>query len=181
MGTLANLLKSTNQVFYNEATGFARKIMLEKSEKSTIATRKIRCINLFIVASVLAMDILPAEAKRLTALWDPDYGWTTLSSSAKGNTRYLKSNIDYNSTDSAILATQQKGYCTLVWYMANKRPIDFAPAPSKWSQKSTLQWINSSDGHACIEKLRVVGDSHHTTFPDIYESLGSYFPGHTIH
>lgn len=139
----------------------------------------IYCIPLGLAIG-LAVSISPADAsKRLTALWDPNEGWIIISNSTRGKTEYLRK-IDYNSTDSATLATQQKGYGTLVWYVANKRPIVFASSPSKWSKEATLKWIKTSNGRTLIEKLRVVGDSHHTIYPAIYDSLESYFPMQTI-
>lgn len=141
----------------------------------------IYCISFVLAAGLVGVGIAPAEAgKRLTSVWDPDEGWTIISSSSRGKTKYLRK-IDYNSTDSATLATQQKGYATLVWYMANKRRISFASSPSKWSKEATLKWIKTSDGHALIERFRTIGDSHHTIYPKIYGSLESYFPTETIH
>jgi hypothetical protein len=183
----ADLLNSVKQRFDGPAAAVASKSILEKFPSFIRAFRAPEYVILLGLAAGLGVNISPAEAsKRLTAIWDPSEGWGVMSNSSKHGMHYLKGSggdtrkIDYNSTDSATLGTQQKGYATLVWYMANKRPMRFAPAPSKWSQKATLEWIDSSVGRTLIEKLKVIGDSHHTKYPDIYDSIGSYFPDHTI-
>lgn len=164
----------------------ASKAILGQFLSSTRVVRIPNYVLLLGLAVTFGANISPAQARRLTAIWDPAEGWNVLSSSKRGATGYLKNpdkdtrKIDYNSTDSATLATQQQGYATIVWYMANKKPINFASPPSKWSQKATLKWINSSAGSALIEKLKFIGDSHHTRYPDIYDSITFYFPAHSL-
>ena len=181
MDTQVGLPKSPRQSFDRVAVFVTGKAIVDNLLSFIRAFGiPIYCISI-VLAAGLGVSISPAEAgKRLTAVWDPDEGWTIISSSSRGKTKYLRK-IVYNSTDSATLATQQKGYATLVWYMANKRPIIFASSPSKWSKGATLKWIKTSDGRALIEKFRILGDSHHTIYPDIYDSLESYFPTQTIH
>ena len=175
------LPKSARQSFDRVAVFVASKAIIDNLPSFIRAFAiPIYCI-LIVLPAGLGVSISPAEAgKRLTALWIPDEGWTIMSSSSRGKTKFLKK-IDYNSTDSATLASQQQGYATIVWYMANKRPIVFASSPSKWSKEATLKWIKTSDGRALIEKFRLLGDSHHAIYPDIYDSLESYFPTQTIH
>ena len=187
LGAPAGLPNSVKQRFDGAAVAVASKAILEKLPSFIRAFIVREYVILLGLAAGLGVNISPAEAsKRLTAIWDPSEGWGVMSNSSKHGMHYLKGSggdttkIDYNSTDSATLATEQKGYATLVWYMENKKPMKFVPPPSKWSQKATLEWINSSIGRTLIEKLKVIGDSHHTKYPDIYDSIGSYFPDHTI-
>lgn len=181
MHTQIGLPKSPRQSFDRVAVFVAGKVIVDNLLSFIRAFGiPIYCIPI-VWAAGLGVSISPAEAgKRLTALWVPDEGWTIISSSSRGKTKYLKK-IDYNSTDSATLATQQKGYATIIWYMANKRTIIFAHSPSKWSKEATLKWIKTSDGRALVERFRLLGDSHHAIYPDIYDSLGYYFPTQTIH
>ncbi len=155
LDTQVCLPKSPTQSFDRVAVFVAGKAIVDNLPSFIRAFGiPIYCISL-VLAADLGVSITPAEAgKRLTAVWDPDEGWTIISSSSRGTTKYPRK-IDYNSTDSATLATQQKGYATLVWYMANKRPIKFASSPSKWSKEATLKWIRTSHGRALIETFRV--------------------------